>query len=64
MKVNLHKYDRGVRIILGAGLVSMAFVGPQNLWFLLGLIPFLTGSVGYCPLYQVFGFSTCPLKGK
>lgn len=64
MKVNLHKYDRGFRIILGLGLVSMAFAGPQNLWFLLGLIPLLTGAVGYCPLYQIVGISTCPFKGK
>lgn len=64
MTVNVHKYERIARIILGATLVIMAFVGPANLYFLVGVIPLITGLGGYCPLYQVFGFSTCPLKGK
>ena len=59
MKKNVHSIERIVRIIVGAGLVSMAFVGPQSMWFLLGLIPLLTGLVGWCLPYQLLGISTC-----
>lgn len=54
--------DRALRIILGLILLSLVFIGPQTLWGLIGLIPLLTGLMGYCPLYQMIGLSTCPLK--
>lgn len=64
MKVNEGKLDRIVRIILGLGLLSLVFAGPQTLIGLVGLIPLTTGIVGFCPLYRVFGLSTCPLSQK
>jgi CRP/FNR family transcriptional regulator len=27
-----------------------------------GFIPLLTGLIGWCPIYSLFGFSTCPMK--
>ncbi len=54
--------DRAVRIALGLGILSMVFVGPQSPLGYLGLIPLATGLVGFCPLYKVFGLSTCPAK--
>jgi hypothetical protein len=27
---------------------------------LLGVVPLLTGIVGYCPLYRLVGIRTCP----
>jgi len=62
MKTNEGKLDRILRIVVGLGLLSLVFVGPQTLWGLVGLVPLLTGLAGYCPLYQVFGFNTCPFK--
>jgi len=56
---NIHPVERFVRVVLGLGLISMAFVGPKNLWFLLGIIPLLTGFMGWCPPYQILGISTC-----
>ncbi len=64
MKMNAGKVDRTLRVILGLGLLSTVFFGPQTLWGLVGVVPLLTGAVGYCPLYQVFGFTTCPLDAK
>jgi hypothetical protein len=52
--------DRGARIVIGLGILSLAFVGPQTPLGYLGVIPLLTGLVGFCPLYRLFGFSTCP----
>lgn len=54
--------DRALRIILGIVLLALVFVGPQTPWGWVGLVPLLTGLVGFCPLYRVFGFSTCPMK--
>ncbi len=59
MKCNVGKTERIIRVIVGLGLVSMAFVGPQNPWFFLGLIPLITGAVGWCPAYIPFGINTC-----
>jgi hypothetical protein len=60
MKKNIHQAERLIRIIVGALIASLAFWGPSNYWFLLGLIPMITGLVGWCPLYQMLGISTCP----
>ena len=62
MKTNIHPVERVVRIIAGAFLISLAFWGPGSPWFLLGVIPLLTGLVGWCPPYALLGFSTCNVK--
>jgi hypothetical protein len=64
MKTNEGKVDRILRILVGLGLLSLVFVGPQTMWGLVGLVPLLTGLIGFCPLYKVFGFDTCPLTMK
>jgi hypothetical protein len=38
------------------------FVGPQTPWGRVGLLPLVTGLVGYCPLYAALGLSTYPVK--
>ncbi len=53
--------DRLIRVVLGLALLAIVFFGPQTPWGWLGLVPLLTGIVGYCPVYRFFGFSTCPL---
>lgn len=58
MKLNLHGVERVVRIVLGAGLVSLAFFSPGELWYLIGLLPFVTGVFGICPVYKFLNFST------
>jgi uncharacterized membrane protein len=63
MKKNIHPVERVVRVVVGALLASMAFWGPQNSWFLLGIIPMVTGLVGWCPPYQWLGISTRPKSG-
>lgn len=59
---NEHKVDRIVRVIAGVVLLSLIFVGPRTLWGLIGIIPLVTGLAGTCPLYRLFGISTCPTK--
>lgn len=54
--------DRWVRIALGVALLSLVFVGPRTWVGLFGLVPLLTGLVGYCPLYQLLGVKTCRVE--
>ncbi|MDX1646106.1 MAG: DUF2892 domain-containing protein [Longimicrobiales bacterium] len=61
---NEHDIDRAARIVLGLGLLSIVFVGPQTLWGLLGLVPLTTGLLGTCPVYSILGISTCPRDGS
>ena len=58
MTHNEASWDRKARMVLGVGLLALAFVGPHTLWGLLGLVPLATGAVGLCPLYRALGIST------
>ncbi len=54
--------DRVLRVIFGLAVLSLVFVGPQTMWGWLGLVPLLTGLVGFCPVYALFGLRTCPRR--
>ena len=59
IKSNLGGIDRAIRILAGAGLLALVFVGPQTPWGYIGLVPLLTGVIGFCPAYCPLGLSTC-----
>jgi hypothetical protein len=61
MNLNEGIVDRAVRIILGIGLLALVFVGPKTWFGLVGLLPLITGVVGFCPLYRLIGIRTCHL---
>jgi hypothetical protein len=54
--------DRILRVAVGLAVVSLVFVGPKTPWAWVGLVPVLTGLVGWCPLYTLLGINTCGLK--
>ncbi len=54
--------ERIIRVVIGLSLISLVFIGPQTIFGWVGLVPLFTGLVGSCPLYTLFGFSTCPMK--
>ena len=56
---NENTLDRAARVVLGLILLSLLFIGPRTLWGLVGLVPLLTGAIGFCPLYRLMGVSTC-----
>jgi hypothetical protein len=62
MKTNEGAVDRILRVLAGAAVLSLVFVGPKTPWGYLGLIPLLTGLIGYCPLYPLLGLHTCRSK--
>lgn len=62
---NVGKIDRAIRIVLGAVLIGAFFMFPDSSWrwlALIGIIPLVTAMMGSCPLYSLFGLSTCPMK--
>ena len=62
MTPNVGGIDRVLRVILGVVLVALAVMGTIGPWGWIGLVPLATAALGFCPLYTVLGFSTCPLK--
>lgn len=62
MKQNVGNIERVVRIVAGLGILSLTMIGPQSLWGLLGIVPLLTGLVGWCPPYALLGINTCGKK--
>jgi len=64
---NVHNIDRGVRVVLGLGLLSLLAIGPVPGWGLAGLLGLVllgTAALGSCPIYTVLGLSTCPIDAK
>ena len=61
MLANESTADRAMRVVLGIVLLSLVFVGPHTLWGLVGLVPLVTGAIGSCPIYRLFGITTCPV---
>ena len=61
MNQNEGTIDRVIRVVLGLGLLSLTVIGPHTFWGLIGIVPLLTGVVGFCPLYAALGLRTCPL---
>jgi hypothetical protein len=64
LPTNEHPLERVLRVILGLVVLSLAFLGPKTPWGYLGLILLATGLLGSCPLYTLFGWSTCPAKAR
>ena len=69
MKTNVGSLDRILRVIVGLALIAFALgavaLGTGLNWLgWIGLVPLLTGAVGTCPLYSVFGLSSCPVARK
>jgi hypothetical protein len=67
MTINMGKVDRVLRPLLAIAFIVLFFTGTVAGIFGIVLLVFagiflLTSIVGMCPLYSLFGFSTCPLK--
>ena len=62
---NVGGIDRMLRIVVGLALLAGFFLNPDASlrWlYLIGIVPLATGLMATCPLYSLFGLSTCPVK--
>jgi hypothetical protein len=64
MTTNVGTIDRALRILVGLALISLVFVGPQTPWGWIGLLPLITGLLGWCPPYALLGINTCGVKAR
>lgn len=62
MKTNEGTIDRVVRVIAGLALIVLAATGTIGVWGYIGVVLLLTGIIGTCPGYAVFGINSCPMK--
>lgn len=64
MSTNEGGADRIIRIVLGIALLAFAFMSASPYAWLgyIGIVPLLTGAIGWCPLYTMLGIRTCPMK--
>jgi hypothetical protein len=62
MKTNEGTIDRALRVIAGIVLLALTYTGAIGMWGWIGVVPLLTGAIGFCPLYTVLGINTCPMN--
>lgn len=66
MKINEGNFDRVARVIAGIILLAAAYFYLDGTWAIVstvvGAVALLTGVVGFCPAYGLFGLNTCPLR--
>jgi hypothetical protein len=62
MTTNVGGIDRILRIVLGLVLIALTLTGTIGAWGWIGVVPLATAAFGFCPLYTVLGFSSCPTK--
>jgi hypothetical protein len=59
MTKNVGGIDRILRIVVGIALIALAVTGTVGLWGYIGVVPLLTGLIGWCPVYLPLGLKTC-----
>jgi hypothetical protein len=66
MVFNVCALDRALRVILGIALLSVLAVldNPARWIGLIGLVPLVTGVIGWCPAYRLLGIDTCRIGSR
>lgn len=62
MSTNVGNIERIIRIVVGLALVVLTYMGSLPVWGYIGVVPLVTGVIGWCPPYAIFGINTCKSK--
>lgn len=62
MKANVGGVDKILRIVAGLALIAWAAALGGPAWAWIGVVPLVTGLMGWCPAYTLLGMNTCPMK--
>jgi len=57
MKQNIGKRDKINRVVTGVALMAYAVYANQPMAYA-GILPLVTGIVGFCPIYPLFKYSS------
>ncbi len=61
MKKNVGSIDKIIRIILAIIIGALGYY-YQTWWGLVAIVPVATAFMNFCPLYPIFGISSCGKK--
>lgn len=66
MRKNIGTAERWLRIIAGLIILSLIyFIDSDWRWIgLIGIVPLATALVGWCPVYALFGISSCKIPAN
>ncbi len=59
LKSNVCGIDKAGRLTIGVLLIGLALTESIGPWGFVGVIPVVTGVFSFCPLYRLFGLTTC-----
>lgn len=64
---NVGGTEKGIRLMFGGLLMAAALVLDLPTWgtatlSVVGIIALVTGAVGYCPAWSLFGINSCRVK--
>ena len=66
MACNVGGIERPIRIVLGIVLIGIGAFGDlpsigMGITLAIGAIALVTGAIGFCPVWSLFGINTCPM---
>ena len=69
MKQNMGAADRLIRVLIAAAIVVLYFLNILSgtlaiVLLVLAGVFLLTSLIGFCPLYTLFGITTCPVRKR
>lgn len=69
MTKNMGKTDKTIRLVLAIVIAVLILTGvlTGTLAWIFGIVAVvfaLTSAISFCPLYTIFGLSTCPREDK
>jgi hypothetical protein len=64
MQKNEGQLDRALRVVAGLALIALAATNTIGIWGYIGVVPLITGAIGVCPVYSLFGLSTCSIAKR
>lgn len=69
MKKNMSSIDRMIRILILVVVAALYFTNVISgtlaiVMGAVGIILATTGVINFCPIYSIFGISTCPVPEK
>jgi hypothetical protein len=62
MKANMGTTDKVIRIVLAAAIVGLYLGNIISGTIAIVGLAVVTSLIGFCPLYAIFGLSTCKTK--